>query len=162
MTLRSLHIFFYSYPICEFVSFLQEDSGAQITIDKPPTNIVPQNRVITIKGAPGNAEKARQLVTKALNTPSLTNQEIVTIPQAPQQTTQIRPLIPPAEIAALLESAQTQESQTQQVKRPKPLPSSEVRPLISYSKVAKASSTLDELEKEIETKCKVKKPLLIY
>ena len=119
--------------------------------------------MITIKGVPGNAEKARQLVTKALNTPSLTNQEIVTHPQQPQQPIQARPLMAITPDISLLEAALApQESQIQpqqQAKRPKPLPSSEVRPLISYSKVAKASSTLDELEKEIETKCKVRTSL---
>lgn len=137
------------------INLITEDSGAQITIDKPPTNIVPANRVITIKGAPGNAEKARNLVTKALNTPSLSNQEIVSNP------TSISKIILPENIVGTSTASPdvTKDSLVPasgaQKKRMKPLPSSEVRPLISYSKVAKASTTIDELQKEMESKCKV-------
>jgi len=140
---------------CLYIAIIfQDDSGAQITIDKPPTNIVPANRVITIKGAPGNAEKARHLVTKALNTPSLTNQEIIT-----QQATNTRITPPFEDMTNNQDSMQPSSVKENPIlnnkKKIKPLPSSEVRPLISYSKVAKASTTLDELEKEMETKCQV-------
>lgn len=139
------------YSSCHSSYFLQEDSGAQITIDKPPTNIVPANRVITIKGAPVNADKARQLVTKALNTPSLATHEIINNPQHPNAA----PRQPPQLEVANLECVTQESSPVASKKRVKPLPSSEVRPLISYSKVAKASTTIDELAKEIETTCKV-------
>lgn len=105
-----------------------------------------------------NADKARLLVTKALNTPSLTNQEIINHPNHPNAATRHPNAAPDGFIPQDIPLQQAKENlQTPSKKRVKPLPSSEVRPLISYSKVAKATTTIDELAKEIETTCKVRK-----
>ena len=101
------------------------------------------------------------MVTKALNTPSLTNQEIINQPNHPNAAIR-HPNAAPEGVPQDSPLQQAKENlQTPSKKRVKPLPSSEVRPLISYSKVAKATSTIDELAKEIETTCKVREKILL-
>ncbi|XP_032234858.2 ankyrin repeat and KH domain-containing protein 1 isoform X2 [Nematostella vectensis] len=61
------------------INSITEESGAQITIGKPePKN--PTDRVITIKGSNKSVQRAKFLVTTALNTPSTVGQPSLTTP----------------------------------------------------------------------------------
>nr|XP_047130700.1 ankyrin repeat domain-containing protein 17-like [Hydra vulgaris] len=73
------------------INLITEESGAQITIDKPTVNNVPADRIITIKGNHTSSDKARYLVTRALNTPSLAARGVVMYDSTYSKKTDIKP-----------------------------------------------------------------------
>jgi len=52
------------------INSITDDSGAQITVNKPEPQ-APNDRLIIVKGSPQSVERARFLVTEALNSPSI-------------------------------------------------------------------------------------------
>jgi hypothetical protein len=66
------------------INHITEESGAQITVEKPTTNVQgTTKRLIRIRGSPSAAEKARNLITKALNTSSFSKSEETEKPTQP-------------------------------------------------------------------------------
>lgn len=146
------------------INMITEDSGAQITIDKPPSNVIPADRVITIKGTPTCAERARHLVTKALNTPSLNNQGISVEPMSTNGNK-----VP--NVSSVCSTAQTvvksvskpscpvnvnAETRQPRLSTGRPIGVDViVTPQLSYSKVATGDISLQDLKKRKEPQTQV-------
>lgn len=141
------------------INLITDESGAQITIDKPPANIVPADRVITIKGAPNCVERACALVTKALNTPSLNNRLYDGLPM----DVEVKPVVP----TTTVNSTVAVQNMTPRVTAPTPvskkrthnagtksIASAEVSvtPLVTYTQVAAGAVSLENIQKQLQSK----------
>lgn len=139
------------------INMITEESGAQITIDKPPANAVPADRVITIKGVPKCVEKARYLVTSALNTPSLHNKgnEVMTSEYENKLTTAVQSY-PIVTITNTKPRPLSQSEPLKKVRVPqtKSLPSAEVSvtPLVTYRQVATGAVSLENIQKQQQSR----------